>query len=64
MDHQPICTFTFRISTNDSPAYMYNHKGFILGTLHSPPPYLSIILGALYTHIHTKFKKDADTLPT
>jgi hypothetical protein len=40
--HQPICTFT---------------KGFRLWTLHSPPPYLCIVLSALYTHVHTKFQK-------
>jgi hypothetical protein len=28
MTHQPICTFTFTIGTNDSPTYMYNYKGF------------------------------------
>jgi hypothetical protein len=57
--HQPICTFTFTIGTNGSPSYMYNYKGFGLGTLHSPPSYLCTVINAFYTHVHTKFQKSS-----
>ena len=57
--HQPKCKFTFLISTNDSPSCMYNYEGFILGTLHSPPPYFCIVLNASYKHVHIKFKKSS-----
>jgi hypothetical protein len=46
MTHQPICTFTFSFTI-----------GVGLGVLHSPPPYLCIVLSALYTHVHTKTSK-------
>jgi hypothetical protein len=39
--------------------YVQLQMGFGLGTLHSPPPYLCIVLSALYTHVHTKFQKSS-----
>jgi len=55
--HQGICTITFMIVTHESLTYMYNYKGSILWTLHSPPHYLCIFLSVSYRHVHTKFQK-------
>jgi hypothetical protein len=38
--------------------YVHLQLGFILGVLHSPPPYLCTILSALYTHVQEKFFKN------
>jgi hypothetical protein len=37
--------------------YVHLQLGFILGVLHSPPPYLCIVLSALYTHVQSKSSK-------
>jgi hypothetical protein len=54
-NHQTKFTFTFTVDTMTHQLICTIKKGFILGTLHSPPPYLCIVLSASFTHLHTKF---------
>jgi hypothetical protein len=48
--------------------YVHLQLGFILGISHSRPPYLCIVLSALYTHVQKKkfkkIQKDVSTFPT
>jgi hypothetical protein len=65
-----IYTKHSNLQVSGSPSYMYNYiiftMGFSLGVLHSPPPYLCIVLGALYTYVQKNFtnlQKDVGILP-
>jgi hypothetical protein len=45
-----------------SKLYVHLQLGFILGILHFPPPYLCIVLSALYTHLQKISSKNSKNM--